>query len=196
MTMEVGCTGNTDCRKNAICKTVMYNTECECESGFYDFPPFTTAENQGCLGECNDVGETDQCKGNTQCELTTQGYGKCVCPAETFGPPECLDDCESNVQCSYRGDCQNGECVCFPGYEGKYCEDDCESNVQCSYRGDCQNGECVCFPGYEGKYCEVIETTTTTTERPGINLALLLGASVLPLLLLVSAGLVSALTSG
>ena len=33
-----------------------------------------------------------------------------------------LDDCESNVQCSYRGDCQNGECVCFPGYEGKYCE--------------------------------------------------------------------------
>ncbi|XP_052711394.1 slit homolog 1 protein-like [Crassostrea angulata] len=164
MTMEAGCTGNTDCRKNAICKTVMYNTECECESGFYDFPPFTTAENQGCLGECNDVGETDQCKGNTQCELTTQGYGKCVCPAETFGPPECLDDCESNVQCSYRG--------------------------------DCQNGECVCFPGYEGKYCEVIETTTTTTERPGINLALLLGASVLPLLLLVPAGLVSALTSG
>lgn len=42
------------------------------------------------LGECNDVGETDQCRGNTQCELTTQGYGKCVCPAETFGPPECL----------------------------------------------------------------------------------------------------------
>uniref|UniRef100_K1Q025 EGF-like domain-containing protein n=1 Tax=Magallana gigas TaxID=29159 RepID=K1Q025_MAGGI len=76
--MEVGCTGNTDCRKNAICKTVMYNTECECESGFYDFPPYTTAENQGCLGECNDVGETDQCKGNTQCELTTQGYGKCM----------------------------------------------------------------------------------------------------------------------
>lgn len=40
------------------------------------------------LGECNDVG--DQCRGNAQCELTTQGYGKCICPAETFGLPECL----------------------------------------------------------------------------------------------------------
>lgn len=49
MPVEVGCTGNTDCGENAICNTD--NTECECKSGFYDFPPFTTAENQGCLGK-------------------------------------------------------------------------------------------------------------------------------------------------
>lgn len=53
------------------------------------------------------------------------------------------------------------------------------------------------FPRHEGKYCEVIsESNETTTERPGINLALLFGAAVLPLLLLVPTGLVSALTSG
>lgn len=57
--MEVGCTGNTDCGENAICNdTDMYYPICECESGFYDFPPFTTAENQGCLGKQQKQRET------------------------------------------------------------------------------------------------------------------------------------------
>lgn len=52
MPLELGCTGNTDCGENAICNNVdQFNYECECESGFYDFPPYTTAENQGCLGK-------------------------------------------------------------------------------------------------------------------------------------------------
>lgn len=43
--------GNIDCCKNVICKIVMYNIECECESGFYDFFLFIIVENQGCLGK-------------------------------------------------------------------------------------------------------------------------------------------------
>lgn len=41
-------------------------------------------------GECNELGMTSQCGGNRECTLTPQGFGVCACPADTFGPPQCL----------------------------------------------------------------------------------------------------------
>ncbi|XP_052717551.1 wnt inhibitory factor 1-like [Crassostrea angulata] len=113
------CRRNSDCGANAFCND---RSDCDCETGFYDFSPLTTALSDGCLGNCGELGRTNQCEGNTQCILTPQGYGECTCPENTFGPPECRGDCKSSLQCSFNGNCEGGKCVCFPEFEGKYCD--------------------------------------------------------------------------
>ncbi|XP_061195161.1 uncharacterized protein LOC133203385 [Saccostrea echinata] len=94
------CNNDTDCGENAQCitrevpppdgsgdpPTIM---QCECSEGFFDFPPEKTAKEDGCLGECNDLGQTDQCPGNTECVESSSGFGECECPVGTEGEPEC-----------------------------------------------------------------------------------------------------------
>eukprot|EP00105_Crassostrea_gigas_P017011 XP_011434617.1 PREDICTED: wnt inhibitory factor 1 [Crassostrea gigas] len=113
------CYVNSDCGANAFCNN---NDYCDCETEFYDFYPLTTALSDGCLGNCDELGRTNQCEGITQCILTPQGYGECTCPENTFGPPECRGDCESSLQCGFHGNCEGGKCVCFSEFEGKYCD--------------------------------------------------------------------------
>ncbi|XP_065939547.1 multiple epidermal growth factor-like domains protein 10 [Magallana gigas] len=155
------CEQSSECGENANCIA----QRCVCEPGFYDFPPMTEAVSDGCLGECDQLGVTNQCEGITECTLSPQGFGVCTCPADTFGPPQCLDDCESNLQCNLRGNCEQGKCVCFSGFQGKNCQ-------------------------------ESLTTPESVTKKPLKKLPLLIGALTLPLLLLVPAGLVSAITSG
>uniref|UniRef100_A0A8W8NHV8 EGF-like domain-containing protein n=1 Tax=Magallana gigas TaxID=29159 RepID=A0A8W8NHV8_MAGGI len=178
------CRRNSDCGANAFCND---RSDCDCETGFYDFPPLTTALSDGCLGNCGELGRTNQCEGNTQCILTPQGYGECTCPENTFGPLECRGNVKQNMylqRIMYRV-FSNHLCLNFN------CSGDCKSSLQCSFHGNCEGGKCVCFPEFEGKYCDV-----KTSMKPTRNLYLLLGAAALPLILLVPAAFVSSVSSG
>nr|XP_034307787.1 tenascin-like [Crassostrea gigas] len=150
------CESNVQCNLRGNC----VKGKCVCFSGFQ-------GKNCEVQGQCDQLGVTNQCEGITECTLSPQGFGVCTCPADTFGPPQCLDDCESNLQCNFRGNCEKGKCVCFSGFQGKNCE------LQ-----------------------ESLTTPESVTKKPLKNLPLLVGALTLPLLLLVPAGLVSAITSG
>lgn len=59
--------------------------------------------------------------------------------APSFGKtqlPEPAPSPESNLECSGRGDCQQGVCICVPGFAGGACELPACPN-DCSHRGTC-----------------------------------------------------------
>uniref|UniRef100_A0A8W8NRY6 Uncharacterized protein n=1 Tax=Magallana gigas TaxID=29159 RepID=A0A8W8NRY6_MAGGI len=98
------CFNDTDCGKNAVCDISGTDTDnvCVCKPGFFDNPPTITTLSDGCPGECGEFGETDQCKGNTLCTQTPQGYGLCTCPENTYGPPKCLAEGSTTTEKSRR----------------------------------------------------------------------------------------------
>ncbi|KAG9335685.1 hypothetical protein JZ751_004337, partial [Albula glossodonta] len=54
--------------------------------------------------------------------------------------------------CNDQGRCEDGKCVCFPGFSGPDCgTPTCPSN--CNGRGTCVNGQCVCDSGFTGPDC-------------------------------------------
>ncbi|XP_029023542.1 tenascin-R isoform X2 [Betta splendens] len=60
------------------------------------------------------------------------------------------DECPNH--CSDQGRCEDGRCVCFPGYGGPDCSrTDCPGD--CSHRGSCVSGQCVCDPTFTGPDC-------------------------------------------
>ncbi|CAH8484662.1 unnamed protein product [Heterobilharzia americana] len=92
-----------------------------------------------------------KCRRNEICE-----NGVCI--------PSGVDLCEG-VQCGEQAFCQDGACVCTPGYTGDpvvkcYEERDACSGVQCHSKAECQNGHCRCLNGYEGdgfSYCYAMQ---------------------------------------
>ena len=54
--------------------------------------------------------------------------------------------CEYN--CSSRGVCLDGRCLCAVGYSGSNCELPCRSD--CAGHGLCMAGTCVCASGFAG----------------------------------------------
>ncbi|CAH8484779.1 unnamed protein product [Heterobilharzia americana] len=82
-----------------------------------------------------------KCRRNEICE-----NGVCI--------PSGVDLCEG-VQCGEQAFCQDGACVCTPGYTGDpvvkcYEERDSCQNVQCHALAKCYDGRCQCDSGYEG----------------------------------------------
>ncbi|CAA0831586.1 Unknown protein, partial [Striga hermonthica] len=81
--------------------------------------------------------------------------GQLICPAyhelcnvkSLSGSGECLNSCHFN------GDCINGKCHCFIGFEGKDCSKrSCPNN--CGAHGEClEFGVCSCENGYTGIDC-------------------------------------------
>ncbi|KAJ7558534.1 hypothetical protein O6H91_04G044600 [Diphasiastrum complanatum] len=81
--------------------------------------------------------------------------GELMCPSyhdlcDEFDPSlpgECLN------QCSWNGECMEGKCKCFLGFNG----DDCSSRScpgECSGNGECTSfGVCECYSGYTGVDC-------------------------------------------
>ncbi|KAM6974253.1 LOW QUALITY PROTEIN: integrin beta-8 [Tautogolabrus adspersus] len=76
----------------------------------------------------------------------------------------------SDVECSGRGLCECGRCVCEQSrlgtVYGKYCEKDefsCmyEGGLLCGGRGECVSGECVCEGGWTGESCSCPISTET-----------------------------------
>lgn len=69
--------------------------------------------------------------------------------------PALQDPCQS-VLCKNGGHCDEGTCICPPGYSGPNCEnfDPCHNKNNCKNGGTCVNGQCECPPGYSGPNCE------------------------------------------
>nr|CAH8827483.1 unnamed protein product [Trichobilharzia regenti] len=82
-----------------------------------------------------------KCRRNEICES-----GVCI--------PSGVDLCEG-VQCGEQAFCQDGACVCTPGYTGDpvikcYEERDPCTGVKCHDYGECISGRCYCMKGFEG----------------------------------------------
>ncbi|XP_041664190.1 tenascin isoform X3 [Cheilinus undulatus] len=80
--------------------------------------------------------------------------GGCCTSKESKGPGCTIKpgdgDCPN--ECSDQGRCENGKCVCFPGFSGLDCsQSNCPGN--CNNKGRCVNGHCVCDPGFTGPDC-------------------------------------------
>ncbi|XP_041823346.1 integrin beta-8 isoform X1 [Melanotaenia boesemani] len=83
----------------------------------------------------------------------------------------------SNLDCSGRGVCECGRCVCEQSklgvVFGKYCEMDdfsClyEGEVLCGGRGVCSSGECVCVDGWTGVSCGCPTSTASCQSSNGL----------------------------
>ncbi|XP_060915195.1 integrin beta-8 isoform X2 [Labrus mixtus] len=83
----------------------------------------------------------------------------------------------SDVDCSGRGLCECGRCVCEQSrlgtVYGKYCEKDDYSctyggGLLCGGRGVCVSGECVCDDGWTGESCGCPVSTATCQSANGL----------------------------
>uniref|UniRef100_A0A7N6B4M8 Integrin beta n=1 Tax=Anabas testudineus TaxID=64144 RepID=A0A7N6B4M8_ANATE len=84
----------------------------------------------------------------------------------------------SDVDCSGRGVCECGRCVCEQSrlgtVYGKYCEMDdfsCpyEEGLLCGGRGVCVSGECVCEEGWGGDSCGCPVSKATCQSADGVQ---------------------------
>uniref|UniRef100_A0A8D0D7E2 Integrin beta n=1 Tax=Sander lucioperca TaxID=283035 RepID=A0A8D0D7E2_SANLU len=110
----------------------------------------------GPMRHCNDDSQSP-CKG-TQDSSNQEGDG-------------------SDVDCSGRGVCECGRCVCeqtrLGTVYGKYCEIDdfsCpyEGGLLCGGRGVCVSGECVCEDDWTGDSCGCSVSTATCQSANGL----------------------------
>ncbi|KAG7245021.1 hypothetical protein INR49_023587 [Caranx melampygus] len=109
-------------------------------------------------------GSTSQCHedGQSPCMGTQGGADQQQRPDHALNNDwKCRAD-GSDVDCSGRGVCECGKCVCDQSrlgtVYGKYCEKDdfsCpyEGGLLCAGRGVCVSGECVCEEGWMGDSC-------------------------------------------
>ncbi|XP_069042723.1 uncharacterized protein [Lepisosteus oculatus] len=91
-------------------------------------------------GELSELREKCTAQGGCCSEQrTATGPGSCA-------PQGCPDDC------SDQGRCEEGRCVCFPGFTGPSCGvRSCPAG--CHGRGQCVEGRCVCDGGFTGEDC-------------------------------------------
>ncbi|XP_054618802.1 integrin beta-8 isoform X3 [Dunckerocampus dactyliophorus] len=127
----------------------------------------------GSTGRCHD---SDQ----SPCTGATDGAGLEQRPHQGLVMNESKWDCRadgSNVDCSGRGVCECGRCVCEQSrlgtVYGKYCQMDdfsCPYNggLLCGGKGVCVSGECVCEGGWTGDSCGCAVSTATCQSPDGL----------------------------
>ncbi|TNJ30204.1 High cysteine membrane protein [Giardia muris] len=72
----------------------------------------------------------------------------------------------NSLPCNGHGSCENGACVCNPGFEGVYCELATTSTAPnydyCNYGGELHGNVCQCRENYSGARCETFTCTRNT----------------------------------
>ena len=124
------CNGNA-CGSNAVCINTIGSYDCRCKDGFFGNPFFGCQALQ--TGPCT-TPESCICSQDVPCPLDYS----CV-------NGKCLDKC-SSVSCGPRSVCQDGICLCPPGYQGN----PNDLSKGCFLRGHCSNDlDCepqqICF---------------------------------------------------
>ena len=124
------CNGNA-CGNNAVCINTIGGYDCRCKEGFFGNPFVGCQELQ--IGPCTDPA-TCKCNYDMPCP------GDFTCVNE-----RCIDKC-SDVQCGPRSACQDGACVCPPGYSGNPNDltKGCHPRGHCSNDLDCETQQ-ICF---------------------------------------------------
>ncbi|NWH42861.1 DLL4 protein, partial [Fregata magnificens] len=90
--------------------------------------------------------------------------GRCAqLPGRRLGPAICLSGCtEQNGYCN-----KPGECICRPGWQGRYC-DECIPHIGCRH-GTCKTQwQCICDEGWGGLFCDQ-DLNYCTHHRPCKN---------------------------
>uniref|UniRef100_A0A3B5MTE6 Integrin beta n=1 Tax=Xiphophorus couchianus TaxID=32473 RepID=A0A3B5MTE6_9TELE len=130
-------------------------------------------------------GPTGHCDGNDQspCRGSHHGVSQEQRPDHGHMKDSSSDpnrNCKadgSNVNCSGRGVCECGKCVCEQSrlgtVYGKYCEMDdfsCpyEKGQLCGGRGVCVSGDCVCEVGWTGDSCSCPTSKTSCQSADGL----------------------------
>ena len=65
---------------------------------------------------------------------------------------------ECDERCYHHGICQNGTCICSPGWNGKFCSipgcpHNCFNRGECALEGDNRKWKCFCEDEYTGEDC-------------------------------------------
>ncbi|XP_049890900.1 integrin beta-8 isoform X1 [Epinephelus moara] len=132
--------------------------------------------NCGPTGRCNDEDQSP-CGGAQESsnQEQTPAHGL-IKDSDGDSNHNCRAD-GSDVDCSGRGVCECGRCVCdetrLGTVYGKYCEIDdfsCpyEGGLLCGGRGVCVSGECVCEDDWTGDSCACPVSTATCQSADGL----------------------------
>ncbi|CAH8829862.1 unnamed protein product [Trichobilharzia szidati] len=166
-------------RQGEVCRPEGTSYRCECGQGLRLMPDNTcqaasVEDVHDYLGvQCGAV----NCHSQARCIDPNQAFCQCLPGYRGDGVSHCESDpcskcrrneiCESGVcipsgvdlcegvQCGEQAFCQDGACVCTPGYTGDpvikcYEERDRCFQVRCHPNARCRNEECYCVEGFQG----------------------------------------------
>ncbi|CAH8484815.1 unnamed protein product [Heterobilharzia americana] len=160
-------------RQGEVCRAEGTTYRCECGQGLQLMPDNTCQVHNYVGVQCGAI----NCHVQARCIDPNQAFCQCLPGYRGDGVSHCESDpcskcrrneiCENGVcipsgvdlcegvQCGEQAFCQDGACVCTPGYTGDpvvkcYEERDSCQNVQCHALAKCYDGRCQCDSGYEG----------------------------------------------
>lgn len=125
------CDNDNACGQSAVCINIPGSYDCRCKEGYAGNPFVMCSQIQ--VGICQDA---KACRCNS----------KLLCPSGfTCERGRCKNLCE-RVQCGPRAGCDEGRCVCPPGYVGNPSDlnEGCVVQGQCNSNADCHDSE-ICF---------------------------------------------------
>ena len=147
------------CGRNAVCSNTEGSYQCSCQQGLTGDPFTACSDTDECSAQAN------VCGANAICKNTNPGF-RCECPPGFSGnantaceATEVRTLCKSNFDCTNNAVCQNGECLCRPGFTaaGTLCldVDECRTSPGvCGPNAVCQNTlgsySCACPPSFVG----------------------------------------------
>ncbi|CAH8480937.1 unnamed protein product [Schistosoma curassoni] len=167
-------------RHGEVCRPEGASYRCECGQGLKLMPDNTCQEATSLVDVTNYLGVqcgSVNCHTHARCIDPNQAFCQCLPGYRGDGVSHCESDpcskcrrneiCENGVciasgvdlcegiQCGEQAFCQDGACVCTPGYTGDpvvkcYEERDPCSEVRCHPYAKCRNGNCECLPDYYG----------------------------------------------
>ncbi|CAH8482775.1 unnamed protein product [Schistosoma haematobium] len=166
-------------RHGEVCRPEGASYRCECGQGL-KLMPDNTCQATSLVDVTNYLGVqcgSVNCHTHARCIDPNQAFCQCLPGYRGDGVSHCESDpcskcrrneiCENGIciasgvdlcegiQCGEQAFCQDGACVCTPGYTGDpvvkcYEERDLCHHIQCHPYAQCENGQCHCIEGYIG----------------------------------------------